>query len=97
MAGLCFFASTANNLVAGPSGQPLPEYVPAGKENVFLRDRQAGTTILVSINAARTRGGNDDSWPDAISANGQFVLFASSAAPDLVANDTNNAQDIFLI
>ena len=88
------FASTANNLVAGPGGQATPDYFPA-KENVFLRDRQAGTTILVSINAAGTAGGNGDSWPGAISSNGQFALFVSSA-PDLVAGDTNGATDIFL-
>jgi hypothetical protein len=88
------FASTANNLVAAAGGHVMPDYFPA-RENVYLRDRQAGTTILVSINAAGTAGGNSDSWPGAISANGQFALFASSA-PDLVAGDTNGATDIFL-
>jgi len=88
------FASTANNLVAGPGGHAMPDYFLA-KENVFLRDRQAGTTILVSINAAGTGGGNGDSWPGAISANGQYALFGSTA-PDLIAGDTNNTTDIFL-
>jgi hypothetical protein len=88
------FASTANNLVAGSGGQTMPDYVLA-KENVFLRDRQAGTTILVSLNVAGTGGGNGDSWPSAISTNGQFALF-DSTAPDLVPGDTNGAKDIFL-
>lgn len=88
------FASTANNLVAGPGGQAMLDYVPA-QENVFLRDRQAGTTMLVSINAAGTGGGNGDSWPSAISTNGQYALFESTAS-DLVAGDTNGAKDIFI-
>jgi Tol biopolymer transport system component len=88
------FSSTANNLVVGPGGQEMQDYVPA-KENVFLRDRQAGTTILASVNAAGTGGGNGDSWPCAISTNGQYALF-ESAASDLISGDTNGAKDIFL-
>jgi len=88
------FASTANNLVAGSNNAVLLDYFPAHM-NVFLRDRQMGTTLLASMNAAGTGGGNDDSWPDAVSADGRYVLF-ESAASDLVPNDTNGAKDIFL-
>ena len=40
-------------------------------------------------------GGNGDSFPTGISTNGQFALFESRAS-DLVAGDTNNANDIFV-
>ena len=68
---------------------------PCRRLNVFLRDRASNTTTLVSVNLTGTGGGNGDSLPFGISTNGQFALF-ESAASDLVANDTNNAQDIFV-
>jgi len=88
------FASTANNLSLNGNSIPIPSLVPA-RFNVYLRDRTSQTTTLVSINPSGTTGGNGDSFPAAISTNGQFVLFESSA-DNLVANDTNNATDIFL-
>ena len=88
------FASTANNLVVGTNGGPLPDFTP-DHMNVFLRDRQLRTTALVSFNSGGTAGGNGDSYPDAISSNGRFVLFESDAS-NLVAGDTNNTTDIFL-
>jgi hypothetical protein len=63
--------------------------------NVYLRDRVSATTTLVSVNSSGTGGGNDNSWPVAISTNGQFVLF-ESAANNLVSGDTNQASDIFV-
>ena len=88
------FASTANNLLVASNGLPLPALVPA-RFNVFLRDRTNQTTTLVSATLAGTSGGNGDSFPVALSTNGQFALIESSAS-DLVAGDTNNATDIFL-
>jgi Tol biopolymer transport system component len=85
------FASTANNLTLTNNNlSVLPS-----RFNVFLRDNLDGTTTLVSANQAGTGGGNGDSFPTGISANGQFALFESSAS-DLVANDTNNVSDIFV-
>jgi len=63
--------------------------------NVFLRERASNTTTLVSVNLTGTGGGNGDSLPVGISTNGQRVLF-ESAASNLVANDTNNASDVFV-
>jgi Tol biopolymer transport system component len=85
------FASTANNLVLTNNNN----FVLPQRMNVFLRDRGGGVTTLVSANLAGTGGGNGDSIPTGISTNGQFALFESSAS-DLVANDTNNASDIFV-
>jgi hypothetical protein len=85
------FASTANNLTLTNNNN----FVLPRRFNVFLRDRLANTTTLVSVNLAGNGGGNGDSFPTGISTNGQFALFESSAS-DLVANDTNNASDIFV-
>ncbi len=85
------FASTANNLtLTNNNNSVLPR-----RFNVFLRDRLASTTTLVSVNMTGNGGGNGDSFPTGISTNGQFALFESSAS-DLVAGDTNNASDIFV-
>jgi Tol biopolymer transport system component len=85
------FAGTANNLtLTNNNNSVLPQ-----RRNVFLRDRASGTTTLVSANLAGTGGGNGDSLPMGISTNGQFALF-ESAAGDLVANDANNAGDVFV-
>ena len=85
------FASTANNLTLTNNNN----FVLPRRFNVFLRDRLASTTTLVSVNMAGNGGGNGDSFPTGISTNGQYALFESSAS-DLVANDTNNASDIFV-
>jgi dipeptidyl aminopeptidase/acylaminoacyl peptidase len=85
------FASTANNLTLVNNNN----FVLPRRFNVFLRDRLASTTTLVSVNMAGNGGGNGDSFPTGISTNGQFALFESSAS-DLVANDTNKASDIFM-
>src|SRR5882724_239122 len=88
------FASTANNLVVNSNGNPIPA-LNLPKLNVYLRDRTNGTTTLVSPNLSGLGGGNGDSVPSAISTNGRYALFESSAS-DLVPGDTNNAADIFL-
>ena len=57
-----------------------------------------GTTTLVSINRFGTGSGNSLSGVPAvpvISADGRFVAF-NSAASDLVANDTNGTDDVFV-
>ena len=88
------FASTANNLVLNSNSAPIPAlWLPA--LNVYLRDRNTGTTTLVSVNQAGTEGGNADSLPRGVSTNGQFVLF-ESAASNLVPGDTNNQSDVFV-
>src|SRR5580692_7465965 len=84
------FASTSANLITGLAGSQMPQDFPAHM-NVFLRDRQTGLTLLASVNAAGTAGGNGDSFSSGISSNGQFVVFESTAS-DLVAGDTNAAS-----
>ena len=79
------FYSDAPDLVAGDSN---------GAQDVFVHERQAATTTLVSIASDGTPG-NGRSYEPAISANGRFVAFRS-AASTLVAGDTNLYDDIFL-
>ncbi|PYK65805.1 MAG: hypothetical protein DME21_00070, partial [Verrucomicrobia bacterium] len=80
------FVSRADNLVPNDRN---------GTFDVFVRDRAAGKTILVSVNRDGTRSGNGASLAASVSADGRFVAFESLAS-DLVANDINNAPDIFV-
>jgi uncharacterized repeat protein (TIGR01451 family) len=63
--------------------------------DVFVRDLNSQTTVLVSVNAAGTGSGNDHSHSAKVSADGRYVAFLSDAG-DLVSNDTNGATDVFL-
>ncbi len=88
------FVSTANNLALMSNGAPMAASTLLNL-NVFLRDRASNTTTLISVNLTGTGGGNGNSFPLGISTNGRFVLFESDA-DNLLANDTNNAGDIFV-
>jgi hypothetical protein len=79
------FASPADNLVAGDTN---------GNRDVFLRDRQAGTTIRVSVDNAGTQADDVADRP-VISGDGRYVAFESRAT-NLVAGDTNTNYDIFV-
>lgn len=73
------------------------DLVPNDRNNaadIFLRDVAAGTNLLVSAN---TNGvpGNLQSGDAAMTPDGRYVAF-SSAAQDLVPNDTNSLVDIFV-
>ncbi|BCD96231.1 dockerin type I domain-containing protein [Marinagarivorans cellulosilyticus] len=62
--------------------------------DVFLRDRQAGTTTLISVSTTGTLA-NGGSYMPTISDNGTHITYVSSAS-NLVANDTNGWEDIFV-
>jgi len=79
------FASKASNLVIGDANRC---------DDVFLRDRQRGTTDRLSLNSADEEG-NDYSRYPALSADGQYVAFGSRAS-NLVPGDTNLDNDIFV-
>ena len=59
-----------------------------------MRDRQIGTTRRVSVNSSGDPGNGVSQWPS-ISANGKHVAFDSYAS-NLVADDTNDAVDLFV-
>lgn len=78
------FSSTAPNL--GADADTVSD--------VFLRDRTAGTTELISVNDAE-QSTDADSFHPSISSNGRYIAF-ESAATNLVASDTNAAVDAFV-
>jgi Tol biopolymer transport system component len=79
------FESFANNLVPGDTNNAA---------DVFVRDVVKGTTLLVS---ASTNGavGNGTSKNAVLSPDGRYVAFASLAS-NLVPDDTNRLQDVFV-
>ena len=79
------FGSSASNLV--------PEDTNAAGD-VFVYDRQTGTTSRVSVNSSGVQG-NGDSGAASISGDGRYVGFLSNAT-NLVAGDTNGTYDIFV-
>lgn len=78
------FTTHASNLVPGETN----------RANVFVRDRLAGTTSRASLS---NTGGQltEDSENPTISADGRYVAFATRSA-NVVAGDTNDAQDVFV-
>ncbi len=79
------FVSTATNLVSGDSN---------GVADIFVRDRQLGTTKRVSVATGGAQANGASSSP-AISADGRYIVYASDAT-NLVAGDTNAVRDVFL-
>ena len=66
------------------------------RHDVFVHDRQTGTTERVSVDSAGNQASRAATACDpAISADGRFVAFDSDAA-NLVAGDTNGAPDVFV-
>jgi Tol biopolymer transport system component len=64
--------------------------------DVFVRDRQGGTTRAVSVRDGLNVTGNDNSYSPRISPDGRWVVF-ESIATDLVANDPDGDRpDLFL-
>ena len=84
------FISAATNLVAGPVNT---------NANVFRRDLQTGTTVLVSVGTDGVSPGNSDASGLVISPDGRYVAFLSSAT-NLVAGMPSGQntywRDIFL-
>jgi Tol biopolymer transport system component len=79
------FTSSATNLVPDDSNE-LPD--------VFVHDLRTRRTERVSVASSGAQA-NGASGEPSISADGRFVAF-SSAATNLVPNDTNGADDVFV-
>jgi Tol biopolymer transport system component len=79
------FHSAANNLVTGDTNNAW---------DVFLRDRQLGTTTRVSVSSTGTQALSNSSNAS-ISADGRFIAFHSGAT-NLVTGDTNGSWDVFV-
>src|SRR5207245_11479639 len=85
------FDSAAADLVAGDTNRV---------SDVFVHDRQTGTTERVSVASDGAQGNGSSgllsfAFPPALSADGRFVAFVSFAT-NLVAGDTNGATDVFV-
>lgn len=78
------FRSASNDLVSGDTN---------GQVDVFVRDLQTGQYERVNLPAGGQANG--PSYSPAISADGRYVTYNSSAT-NLVPGDTNNFADIFL-
>lgn len=79
------FDTLADNLVPGDTNQ---------KWDIFVRDRQAGTTIRASVDSNGMQASDNCEFAD-ISSDGRFVSF-DSYADNLVLGDTNAVADVFL-
>ena len=79
------FWSAAGNLVENDAN---------GYADIFVHDRDSGSTIRVSISSAGVEA-NAQSAAPAISADGLYVAFESSAT-NLVGSDTNGMWDVFV-
>ncbi len=80
------FTSAASNLVAGDTN---------GTSDVFVRDRVAQVTKRVSVGPDGAQADSDSGFP-AISADGRYIAFNSSASNLGVVDDTNGRQDVFV-
>ena len=78
------FYSLATDIVAGDTN---------GKDDVFVRDMETGTTTRVSVSTVGAEANDNCRYPS-ISADGRYITFISSAT-NLVAGDTNGKADIF--
>ena len=66
----------------------------AARGNIYVRDQNSGLTTLVSLGGTGG-GGNGDSQFPAVSGNGRFVAFQSTAS-DLTASDPDGRSDILV-
>jgi hypothetical protein len=82
------FTSFADNLVAGDTN---------GFADVFLRDRNCGVTLRISVPSDGSEPNSQSFSPvvSAVNSGRLFVAYASDAT-NLVPNDTNDARDVFV-
>lgn len=79
------YGSASTNLVPGDLN---------GMVDIFVHDRFSGQTTTVSVSSSGTQG-NALSWASMLSADGRTIAFDSKAT-NLVSNDTNGADDVFV-
>jgi Tol biopolymer transport system component len=80
------FSGEASNLVAHDVN---------GYYDMFVRDRQTGTTEIVSVDSEGVQADGDTTFPASFSRDGRFLVYSSNAS-NLVAGDTNGSVDVFL-
>jgi Tol biopolymer transport system component len=85
--GYVAFSSYATDLVPGDANLA---------SDVFVRNLQSGTTLLVSVATNGTSSGNQGSSRPAISSDGRYVLFRSKATTLASGPYTANSENLFL-
>ncbi len=80
------FDSSRSDIIAGDSNDA---------SDVFVRDTVTGVTERVSVSTGGAQANGESRGPVDVSARGRFVLFASDAT-NLVRNDQNDFDDVFL-
>ncbi len=78
------FGSAASNLIPGGTST----------FDIYVRDRDAGTTELISVSTTGGSGSSTSMWPS-VSADGSRVAF-HSIANNLVSGDDNGNADVFV-
>jgi Tol biopolymer transport system component len=78
------FGSQAGNLIPNSNGW----------NQVYVRDRQAGTTVCASVSTGGALANNGAGSP-AISRNGRWVSF-ETASSNLAVGDNNGANDVYV-
>ncbi len=81
------FNSNASNIVPGDTN---------GYQDIFVYDRQTGTTERVSVAVDGTQGNGATYGTASLSPNGGYVTFSSTAS-NLVPGDTNGVSDVFIV
>jgi Tol biopolymer transport system component len=79
------FSSSSSNLVSGDTN---------GASDIFVRDRELGTTERISVGNTGAQADNVAITPS-ISDDGRYVAFLSRAS-NLVVGDTNGQIDVFV-
>ncbi len=82
------FSSFASDISSVPDGN--------GVRDVFVRDMQNSTNILVSVNSTGTGTGNAPSYTPLISGDGRYVLFHSQAGNLVSGITATNVENIYL-
>ncbi len=80
------FTSYASNLVPGDTNN---------NSDVFVHSLQTGTTVRVSVSSSGAQG-NGSSLEPAISGDGRFVAFISSARNLIPVDSNGSAADVFV-
>jgi len=80
------FTSLADNLVAGDINR---------QQDIFVRDVETASTLLVSVSTNAGTPGNNGSFAPVLSSDGRFVLFRSQAT-DLAPGISTNLENLFL-
>ena len=88
------FHANSSNLVPGDTNGWRDLMLQVRGYDVFVHDRQTGTTERVSVATDGSQGDLDSRDPT-ISADGRCVAFRSDAS-NLVPGDTNTSEDIFV-